>query len=152
MHLDSDSGSRVVRESASLDTLYADERSNRMRQVKSKNTEPEMRVRRAHALGFRYRLHVPGLPGRPDLVFRGRKKVIFVHGCFWHRHPECPRARMPKSPERREFWRQKFEENARRDARHQRELRAAGWHVLVIWGCETEDLEGLKRELLAFLD
>ena len=112
-----------------------------------------MRVRRlAHSLGYRYRLHAPDLPGRPDLVFRGRRKVIFVHGCFWHRHPECPRARLPKSPERREFWRRKFEENVRRDARQQRELCAAGWDVLVIWGCETEDLEGLKRELQAFLD
>ena len=124
-----------------------------MRRVRSKNTAPEMRVRRlAHALGYRYRLHASDLPGRPDLVFRGRRKVIFVHGCFWHRHPECPRAPMPKSPERREFWRQKFEENVRRDARQQRELRIAGWEVLVIWGCETEDREGLRRGLLAFLD
>ena len=102
--------------------------------------------RLAHSLGYRYRLHAP------DLVFRGRRKVIFVRGCFWHRHSECPRARLPKSPERREFWRRKFEENVRRDARQQRELCATGWDVLVIWGCETEDLEGLKRELQAFLD
>lgn len=111
-----------------------------------------MRVRRvAHALGFRYRLHAPDLPGRPDLVFRTRRKVIFVHGCFWHRHPGCPRTRMPKSPERREFWRQKFAQNVQRDARQQQELRAAGWDVLVLWECETEDPDQLKRELLTFL-
>jgi DNA mismatch endonuclease (patch repair protein) len=124
-----------------------------MQRVRSKDTGPEMRVRRlAHALGFRHRLHAADLPGRPDLVFRSRRKVIFVHGCFWHRHPQCPRASTPKSPERREFWRHKFEETVRRDSRQQRELQTAGWEVLVLWECETDDSERLKRTLRAFLD
>lgn len=143
----------AMKEPASLDTLSPEDRSQRMQRVRSRNTGPEMRVRRvAHALGFRYRLHAPDLPGRPDLVFRNRRKVIFVHGCFWHRHPGCPRTRVPKSPERREFWREKFAQNVRRDARQQEELRAAGWEVLVLWECETEDPAHLERELLAFLD
>jgi DNA mismatch endonuclease, patch repair protein len=138
---------------ASLDTLTSRERSERMSRVRSVDTKPEMRVRRvAHSLGFRYRLHVKDLPGRPDLVFRSRQKVILVHGCFWHRHEGCARCRTPKSPERLAFWRDKFRENVERDRRNGEALVAAGWDVLVVWECETEDLDALERRLRSFLD
>ena len=93
-----------------------------------------MFVRRlVFALGYRYRLHVSGMPGRPDLVFSGRRKVIFVHGCFWHRHARCRLARLPKS--RLEFWISKLEANKRRDRKNVRALRRKGWTVLTIWEC-----------------
>lgn len=120
--------------------------------VRAKDTGPELRVRRmTHALGYRYRLHGRGLPGRPDLVFPGRRKVILVHGCFWHRHPGCPRARFPKSPERAAFWREKLMGNARRDRRNERALREAGWKILVIWECQTEKTDALQAILRGFL-
>ena len=138
---------------ASLDTLTTRERSERMRRVRSKDTKPEMRVRRlGHGLGYRYRLHAGDLPGRPDLVFRPRRKVIFVHGCFWHRHEGCSKNRLPKSPERRDFWRDKLDGNARRDQANQAALRGMGWGVLVIWECETEDNpDRLAKRIRAFL-
>jgi len=120
--------------------------------VHNKDTGPELRVRRtAHGLGYRYRLHGKNLPGRPDLVFAARRKVIFVHGCFWHRHPGCARARFPKSPERAEFWREKLLNNAKRDGRNQRALHRLGWRVLIVWECETERPETLRRTLVHFL-
>jgi len=135
-----------------VDTLNPQERSERMARVRSKDTKPEMRVRRlVHALGYRYRLHDGKLPGRPDLVFPGRKRVVFVHGCFWHQH-RCPRgARMPKS--RPEFWRPKLEGNRRRDARVVRELRRLGWRALVVWECRTgpADAARLADRLIRFL-
>lgn len=109
-----------------------------MARVKGKDTKPELRVRRLlHALGYRFRLHRRDLPGTPDLVFPGRRAVIFVHGCFWHRHPDpgCWRARLPKS--RPEFWIPKLEANAARDAVNLAALAALGWRVLTIWECET---------------
>ena len=112
----------------SLDTLSPAERSERMSRIGGKDTKPEMRVRRlVHGLGYRYRLHAPELPGKPDLVFRPRKKVIFVHGCFWHRHPGCSRARLPKSPESAERWREKLEGNVNRDRCNQQALSDRGW-------------------------
>ena len=115
-------------ERGSLDTLTARQRSERMSRVWSKDTKPEVRVRRlVHGLGYRYRLHAKDLPGCPDLVFRSRRKVVFVHGCFWHRHEECSRNRIPKSPERRAFWRDKLDGNARRDRMNQAALRGKGW-------------------------
>ena len=123
-----------------------------MGRVRGKDTKPELLVRRSvYAMGFRYRLHVRDLPGKPDLVFRGRKKVIFVHGCFWHRHsePTCKLARMPKS--RKEFWGPKLESNRIRDQRVQRELSRLGWKVLVVWECETRQLEHTKNKIHAFL-
>ena len=111
-----------------------------------------MRVRRiVHGLGYRYRLHASDLPGRPDLVFRPRRKVIFVHGCFWHRHEGCSRNRIPKSPESQAFWRDKLDGNARRDRLNQAALRDMGWGVLVIWECETKDVDQLAKEVTAFL-
>ncbi|MYE95019.1 MAG: DNA mismatch endonuclease Vsr [Gemmatimonadetes bacterium] len=138
---------------SSLDTLTASERSARMALIRSTDTRPEMRVRRlTHGMGYRYRLHAKDLPGRPDLVFRPRRKVVFVHGCFWHRHEDCPRTRMPKSPERREYWRKKFEGNVMRDQQHRDALERMGWTTLVIWECETTDAERLAALLRRFLD
>jgi DNA mismatch endonuclease Vsr len=121
-----------------------------MRAVRAKDTKPEMVVRRiTHALGFRYRLHARDLPGRPDLVFRSRRKVIFVHGCFWHGHKGCPRAAQPRTNQ--DFWRRKLERNAQRDAAQLASLESEGWTALVIWQCETKRTEALERRLRAFL-
>ena len=139
-------------ETTRLDPLTVRERSERMSRIRSKDTKPEMRVRRlVHGLGYRYRLHASDLPGRPDLVFRPRRKVIFVHGCFWHRHEGCSRNRIPKSPERHEYWRDKLNGNVRRDQLCQATLGQMGWSVLVIWECETKDLRGLATRVKAFL-
>ena len=108
-------------------------------------------VRRAlHARGFRYRLHDVRLPGKPDLVFRGLKKVVFVHGCFWHMHGGCVLSRMPKS--NLNFWRSKLEGNSARDALRLDQLRGLGWKVLVVWECELRDMERLVARLEAFLN
>lgn len=129
----------------------AEQRSRIMRAVKSRDTKPEMIVRRlAHALGFRFRLQLRDLPGRPDLAFPGRRKAIFVHGCFWHGH-DCKRgAREPKA--NTVYWREKVRRNRERDAKSLKALRFNDWQVLVIWECETRDSEDLKRRLRYFLD
>ena len=115
-----------------------------MSRVGSRDTLPEMRVRRtAHALGLRYRLHRKDLPGTPDLVFPKRRMVVFVHGCFWHRHPGCRWATFPKSRVR--FWKEKFEKNVARDKKVAEELSTLGWAVAVIWECETRDMDSLAR-------
>lgn len=115
--------------------------------VRSKNTKPEMVVRRlVHSLGYRYRLHNRKMPGAPDLVFPSRQAVIFVHGCFWHRHAKC--GRIPKS--RLDYWLPKLERNKARDAENIKALRRDGWRVLVIWECQTRD-ENLARRINAFL-
>lgn len=129
------------------------ERSRQMALIRSVDTKPEMKVRRAlHSMGYRYRLHRRDLPGTPDLVFPGRKAVVFVHGCFWHRHPDpdCKLARLPKS--RQEFWIPKLTRNAERDAEAIAALELAGWRVLVIWECQTRDMDDVSRELVSFLD
>lgn len=136
-----------------MDTLSRAERSERMSRVRSKDTRPELLVRRlTHAAGFRYRLHDKRLPGRPDMVFRGRRKVVFVHGCFWHRHsnPDCKLARMPKS--RLDFWKPKLDANRERDKRVQGELAHEGWETLIVWECETRRKECLKNKIIAFLE
>ena len=123
-----------------------------MSRIRHRDTKPEMMVRRLlHAMGFRYRLHDKRLPGSPDIVFASRKKAIFVHGCFWHRHPDagCALARMPKS--RLDFWQPKLEGNRTRDVRHQSELDALGWRYLIVWECELRDKEQFRNILLAFL-
>ena len=122
-----------------------------MSRVRSKDTKPEMRVRRlVHGLGYRYRLHVRELPGTPDLVFPSRRAVIFVHGCFWHRHENCALARLPKS--RLDFWRKKLESNTTRDAAQQERLRELGWRVLVVWECQLGDTTKLTDTIRHFLD
>lgn len=126
------------------------EHSERMRRVRGVNTKPELMVRRlVWATGWRYRLHGKTLPGKPDLVFTPRKKVIFVHGCFWHAHEGCPRATVPKT--RVEFWMHKLKTNKERDARHLVELRRMGWRVLVVWECELRDLDRVGKRILRFL-
>jgi DNA mismatch endonuclease (patch repair protein) len=123
-----------------------------MARIKNKHTKPEMKVRKlVHSLGFRYRLHGKSIPGRPDMVFSGRRKVIFIHGCFWHRHPdsECSLARMPKS--RLEFWKPKLERNAERDGENIELLHRAGWDTLVIWECELRDMGAVERKVVRFL-
>ncbi|MGI6247280.1 MAG: very short patch repair endonuclease [Pseudochelatococcus sp.] len=139
-------------ESTSLDTLQPAERSARMALIRSKDTRPELAVRRlVHGMGYRYRLHARDLPGRPDLVFRARRKVIFVHGCFWHRHddPNCKLARLPRS--RLDFWMPKLDGNKARDERVIRELDGMGWKAITIWECQlkaTASLEAIVREFL----
>lgn len=111
-----------------------------MARVRGRDTKPEMRVRRAlHAAGLRYRLHAKGLPGRPDLILPSRRVAVFVHGCFWHRHPDpdCKLARLPKS--RLDFWLPKLEGNRARDERNKAALEALGWKVVEIWECEIND-------------
>jgi len=126
------------------------QRSKTMRAVKSKNTSPEITVRRLlHAQGYRYRLHADELPGKPDIVFRPRKKAIFVHGCFWHGH-DCRRgARVPNTNQ--DYWVAKIQRNVERDKVHRAALDSLGWSVLVIWECETKDLEALKKRLTEFM-
>lgn len=135
-----------------IDSLTPKERSQRMSRVRGKDTKPEMVVRRlVHGMGYRYRLHRRNLPGIPDLVFPSRKKVIFIHGCFWHRHPDpkCKLARLPKS--RLEFWKPKLEANRRRDLENINKLLLLGWEVLVVWECELGDKEQLENTVGSFL-
>ncbi len=135
-----------------MDTLTRAERSERMSRVRSKDTKPEMRVRSlVHRMGFRYRLHARDLPGDPDLVFPRRGKIIFVHGCFWHRHGKrCEFTRWPKS--RLDFWMPKLEHNHQRDKTVRKELRKLGWQVLVIWECQLKDCETLSKRMRMFLE
>lgn len=133
-----------------MDTVTPAKRSEVMGRVKGKDTSLEMKVRSAiHRMGFRYRLHAKELPGRPDIVFRPRRKVIFVHGCFWHRHEGCKLARIPKS--RVEFWEKKLTANKVRDRSNIDQLRRDGWAVLVIWECETRDMERVCSRIEKFL-
>jgi DNA mismatch endonuclease, patch repair protein len=135
-----------------VDTLTAAERSERMGRVRSKDTKPEMLVRSlVHRMGFRYRLHDRNLPGNPDMVFSGRGKIIFVHGCFWHRHGKrCEFTRWPKS--KLGFWRPKLEQNHQRDRIVGRELRKLGWRVLTVWECQLKDREAVGAKLRTFLE
>lgn len=120
-----------------MDKLDRERRSANMARVRSKDTGPEMRVRRAaHRMGLRYRLYRKDLPGKPDLAFPKHRLAVFVHGCFWHRHPGCSRASTPAT--RPEFWQAKFDGNVARDRRQQDALEALGWKVLVLWECELK--------------
>lgn len=133
-----------------MDSVTKTKRSEIMSKVRHKDTRPEMVVRRlVHGLGFRYRLHRSDLPGKPDLVFSKKRKIIFVHGCFWHRHEGCKLARMPKS--RIDFWQRKLTRNKERDEENILKLQAAGWDVLVVWECETKDIVGLTERITGFL-
>lgn len=134
------------------DTLTRKARSERMSRVRGKHTKPELYVRKlVRRLGYTYGLHNAKLPGKPDLVFARKKKVIFVHGCFWHRHPSprCALARLPKS--KLDFWRPKLTENRDRDKKNQRRLRNLGWRYLVIWECQLRDETKLAGGIKRFL-
>jgi DNA mismatch endonuclease (patch repair protein) len=130
--------------------MSAEQRSAHMSKIRSKDTKPELLLRRAlHAAGYRYRLHERRLPGKPDLVFAGRRKVVFVNGCFWHGH-QCPAGeRLPKS--NTEFWADKRRRNQERDERTLRQLEALGWKTLVVWECEVNAGQKLIEEVKAFL-
>jgi DNA mismatch endonuclease (patch repair protein) len=134
-----------------MDTLTPPERSRRMGLIRGKDTKPEMVIRRlVHSMGFRYRLHARELPGIPDLVFPSRHRVIFVHGCFWHRHGTCKNTRWPKS--RLDFWRPKLERNHARDQINKRRLQRLGWKVLVVWECQLRKYPALVARLRTFLE
>lgn len=134
-----------------MDNLSQIERSEIMARVRSRDTRPEMLVRGLiFALGYRYRLHAKDLPGRPDIVFRRLRKVIFIHGCFWHRHPDCSLARLPKS--KPDFWIPKLEGNRKRDEKNSRDLRRRGWAVMTIWECQLVNTERLSGRIRRFLD
>lgn len=133
-----------------VDKLTSEQRSRLMSQVRGKDTKPELVVRRlVHSLGYRFRLHRRDLPGSPDLVFPSRRKVIFVHGCYWHRH-DCKKATTPKS--NTAFWQKKFDDNVMRDNKNLRDLKALGWEAMVVWQCETETNELLAHMIGQFLD
>ena len=132
------------------DVFSKEKRSWVMSRVRSKDTKPELAVRRlVHSLGFRYRLHRRNLPGCPDMVFAGRNKVIFVHGCFWHGH-ECSAATLPAS--NREYWEAKQTRNMSRDKANLRELRKAGWRCMVIWECQIRNSKSLAGRITNFLN
>lgn len=134
-----------------VDSLSKQERSERMSRIKGKDTQPELIVRSlVHGMGYRYRLHGGRLPGKPDLVFRKRRKVIFVHGCFWHRHADCHLARLPKS--RLDFWLPKLDANKARDEVVLKKLAAEGWQALTVWECELRDKDALANRIKDFLE
>ncbi|QLQ20182.1 MAG: DNA mismatch endonuclease Vsr [Exiguobacterium profundum] len=135
-----------------MDRVTPTQRSENMRRIRSKGTGPELLVRKlCHALGYRFRLHRKDLPGKPDLVFPGRKAVIFVHGCFWHQHPSetCPKKNSPKS--NLAYWEPKLTRNVQRDGVNQAALVENGWSVLIIWECQTKDFADLRLKIVEFL-
>ena len=127
-----------------MDKLDAQRRSENMRRIKSKNTKPEVLLRSLlHRQGYRFRIHCKDLPGKPDIVFPGRRKVVFVHGCFWHQHQDCREGRVPSS--RQDYWGPKLKRNRERDAAAIAELRERGWEVEIVWECEVDVHERFAR-------
>jgi len=125
------------------DVFDIDKRSQIMRAIRSKNTSPEIKIRKAlHALGYRFRIHDKKLPGCPDLVFPKHKTVIQVRGCFWHQHEGCKKCRIPKSNQ--DYWKAKLEKNKIRDSENDRKLKDGGWSVLTVWECEINSLDKLN--------
>jgi len=125
----------------------SEQRSRNMSAIKSKNTKPEIKVRKLlHSMGYRFRLHSKDLPGSPDIVLPKYKTVIFVHGCFWHRHENCKYASTPKT--RKEFWNKKFTENKKRDSEIQEKIKILDWRSVVIWECETKNIENLRDKII----
>jgi DNA mismatch endonuclease, patch repair protein len=134
---------------AEVDRLTRQRRSWLMSRVKGRDTTPEIAVRSMiHRLGYRFRLHRPDLPGKPDIVFGPRRKIVFIHGCFWHGH-RCAKGRLPKS--NGGFWRKKIETNRRRDGQHARALARLGWKILVIWQCQLKDPLAVRARIVDFL-
>ena len=133
-----------------MDRISKEHRSWNMSRIQSGNTKPEKTVRSIlHGLGYRFRLHQKNLPGKPDIVLARYNSVIFVHGCFWHRHKECKNASVPKT--KKTFWEEKFKANIERDIKVKNELKSNGWRVLVVWECELTDVESVEKELGKFL-
>ena len=133
-----------------MDRISKEHRSWNMSRIQSGNTKPEKTVRSIlHGLGYRFRLHRKDLPGKPDIVLTRYNSVIFVHGCFWHRHKECKKASVPKT--KKPFWEKKFKANIERDIKVKNELKSNGWRVLVVWECELTDIESVEKELGKFL-
>ena len=135
------------------DTVAPKRRSEIMSNIRAKGMKPEMLVRRlTHSMGYRYRLHRKDLPGKPDLVFPTRRKVVFVHGCFWHQHASaaCKIARVPQS--NRDYWLPKLQRNAARDAEHRAKLDELGWEALTLWECEVEGAKCIRERIRQFLD
>jgi DNA mismatch endonuclease (patch repair protein) len=133
-----------------MDKISRERRTNNMRKIRSWDTVPELIVRRlVHSMGFRYRLHVASLPGKPDLVFPRLRRIVEVNGCFWHQHAWCVDSHIPKT--RRDYWEPKLVRNQERDLLDQRMLKSMGWRVLVIWECETSDPNRLKKRVSRFL-
>ena len=134
-----------------MDRISKEHRSWNMSRIRSGNTKPEKSVRSIlHGLGYRFRLHRKDLPGKPDIVLAKYNSVIFVHGCFWHRHKDCKNASIPKT--KKKFWEKKFKTNIERDIKVKNELKSNGWRVLVVWECELTDIEIVERELGKFLN
>lgn len=132
------------------DVFTAKERSRIMARVRGKDTAPELAIRSmVHRLGYRFRLHQRKLPGNPDIVLPCHKKIILVHGCFWHGHKRCKHAARPKS--NRRYWNKKIDRNIERDRRNRRKLRAMGWDVLTLWECDIKNIEGAAQEIRRFL-
>ena len=133
-----------------MDRIPKARRSWNMSQIRGKNTKPEIQVRSLlHALGYRFTLHSPKLPGHPDIVLPKLRKIIFVHGCFWHRHSGCKFAYTPKT--RINFWQEKFRQNVRRDRTTKKTLKELGWQTKIVWECETRKKKSLTPRLLKFL-
>lgn len=133
------------------DVFSSEQRSKIMSRIHGVNTKPELEVRkRLSSMGFRYRLHYASLPGKPDVVLTKHKKVIFIHGCFWHGHQDCKRSKRPSSNV--EFWQAKIGGTIERDGKNLELLIALGWKVLTIWSCETKNSELLERKLRDFLN
>jgi DNA mismatch endonuclease, patch repair protein len=136
---------------ARLDPLTKSERSERMSRIRNRNTKPEIRIRRAlFGLGYRFRVHGKRLPGRPDIVFPGRKKVVLVHGCFWHLHKPCNHYRFPRT--RVKFWTEKLSKNRLRDKRVLTELKKVGWKTFTVWECELKNFDALLKRIERFLE
>src|SRR5690349_7596484 len=133
-----------------MDSITPERRSENMRRIRSQDTSPELLLRRKlHKLGYRFRVHRTDLPGKPDLVFVGRRKAVFVHGCFWHQHSSCADGRIPKS--NLTYWAPKLRNNVARDRRNLLQLKRLGWEIHIVWECELKDLDQLLRSLRAFL-
>ena len=133
-----------------MDVFTKEKRSQIMSEIKGKNTKPEKIVRSLlHQMGYRFRLHRRDLPGNPDIVLPKHKKVIFVHGCFWHGHEDCPRAKRPST--NKKFWNEKLSKNIKRDISNQKELKKLGWLPFVVWQCQIKDIDTLQRKFNKFL-
>jgi DNA mismatch endonuclease, patch repair protein len=146
MRLHSSGGLASYEQDHLMDIVSSSKRSEMMAGIKGRNTRPEIAVRRtAYRLGLRFRLHRRDLPGSPDLVFPRLRTAVFVHGCYWHRHPGCRLAYSPKS--NIEFWAAKFQGNVSRDLRNRRELEESGWKVVVIWECQTKNVDAITSIL-----